>query len=540
MPASRTAADVTLEVTVDAAGRPVVRKTSHSERGRERLRREASVLRALHHPCVARLVAHQPGTEGGERPAVLDLEWAGSSTLADVGPLSADAALRLAADLADGLAHLHRRGLTHRRLAAHHVVLGARPVLCGLGGAGPAEVEARAADVAALGGLLDLLAAASATRADNPSSRVLARLAERLRHPDARCRPEADGVADVLIRMVVARDEPVGPERGPSDPVVPEPGRAPAAASPDARPGAGAGGTNTEARAGRIPAELPGPADRAARRRRLELAERIPRSLPLLAGAVAILAALVAVAPLRPRPHPPGTAPSASGGGRTGPALERTDGTGPTSPALERTDGTGPTSPTSPNGATGATGATGPTSPTESPPAPRSDATPDGGGAASTGRRGPCPPPTQEGPAAPTGGEAATGGEAVGAAAREAAGGAAVADVDGDGCAEPYVIRGERIDVNGLEYRVGRPGDVVQVADWDCNGTATPAVVRPSTGEVFVFARWATRAVALTVPAIAVVAGARGFAAPDGAACPALTVTDADGRTTTLRKGRSR
>lgn len=40
-------------------------------------------------------------------------------------------------------------------------------------------------------------------------------------------------------------------------------------------------------------------------------------------------------------------------------------------------------------------------------------------------------------------------------------------------------------------FEVGRPGDEVAIGDWDCDGTATPAVLRPGTGEVFVFSGWA-------------------------------------------------
>ena len=65
-------------------------------------------------------------------------------------------------------------------------------------------------------------------------------------------------------------------------------------------------------------------------------------------------------------------------------------------------------------------------------------------------------------------------------------------DVDGDGCPEAVRIDGAQVVVDGARYDVGAPGDAVAVADWDCDGTDTPAVVRPSTGDVFVFDAWAT------------------------------------------------
>lgn len=68
-------------------------------------------------------------------------------------------------------------------------------------------------------------------------------------------------------------------------------------------------------------------------------------------------------------------------------------------------------------------------------------------------------------------------------------------------------------------YRVGGPGDVIVLGRWTCATTALPALLRPSSGQVWVFASWArgrhdveARLVA-TVPAsrsLRVVAGPRG------------------------------
>lgn len=40
-------------------------------------------------------------------------------------------------------------------------------------------------------------------------------------------------------------------------------------------------------------------------------------------------------------------------------------------------------------------------------------------------------------------------------------------------------------------FEVGRASDDILIADFTCSGVDTPAVYRPSTGEVFVFQRWA-------------------------------------------------
>ena len=39
-------------------------------------------------------------------------------------------------------------------------------------------------------------------------------------------------------------------------------------------------------------------------------------------------------------------------------------------------------------------------------------------------------------------------------------------------------------------YAIGEPGHQLLVADWDCDGTPSPAVVAPTTGEVFTFEQW--------------------------------------------------
>jgi hypothetical protein len=63
-------------------------------------------------------------------------------------------------------------------------------------------------------------------------------------------------------------------------------------------------------------------------------------------------------------------------------------------------------------------------------------------------------------------------------------------DVDGDGCPDDVVIETGAVIVDGVRYTVGQPGDELAVGDWDCDGTATLALVRAVAGEVWVFARW--------------------------------------------------
>lgn len=64
------------------------------------------------------------------------------------------------------------------------------------------------------------------------------------------------------------------------------------------------------------------------------------------------------------------------------------------------------------------------------------------------------------------------------------------------------------------------------MGDWDCDGRATAASLRPLTGEVFVFVRWADPGESLTVPATTTVPGATGLvtADADGDGCANLSV----------------
>ncbi|MDP8988244.1 MAG: hypothetical protein M3N11_07860, partial [Actinomycetota bacterium] len=65
------------------------------------------------------------------------------------------------------------------------------------------------------------------------------------------------------------------------------------------------------------------------------------------------------------------------------------------------------------------------------------------------------------------------------------------ADVDGDGCPDRVEVSDGVVAAAGARWQVGAPDDLIVVGDWDCDGLATPAVVRPSSGQVWTFPRWA-------------------------------------------------
>lgn len=100
-----------------------------------------------------------------------------------------------------------------------------------------------------------------------------------------------------------------------------------------------------------------------------------------------------------------------------------------------------------------------------------------------------------------------------------AAHGAACAVVDPDASCQPIAIDGTTVQVGEARFEVGRPGDQVIALDWDCDGSPTPAVLRPSTGEVFLFPAWALDE-PLEVAAVAVVPQARAIHPPPGRCGP--------------------
>lgn len=103
-------------------------------------------------------------------------------------------------------------------------------------------------------------------------------------------------------------------------------------------------------------------------------------------------------------------------------------------------------------------------------------------------------------------------------------------DVDGDGCPEPVALDGRTARVGTVTVEIGQDGDVVALGDWACAGIATPAVLRPSTGEVFVFTEWSLDD-PVEIEAVSVVAAATDIAAGPGD-CPSPVVDTPDGART--------
>lgn len=556
-----------LEVTT-WRDRPVVVKTAIDEPGRHRLIRERKRFEAMRHPGVVDLL------EVGDDPVSLTCAWAGGRSLETHRPALGPSVALLAA-VAATLADLHAVGLVHGRIEASHVVVDAdgRPRLCGVAGVEPGEpTPVPADDVAGLGRLIELLIGSGSEPEPIPEwrwgrrrwtgyqRRALQTMADQAADPDPDRRPTARDLAHAFVEVVPdARLAPVshlvGTHPGPVGSARPA-GSAGSAESDasvaSAEPEGSVDGTGPkveyEEGSGREATEDGGeggssdlfewvdhegwdlgdgwPSPNSVGQEDLEGAEhtsdppsgpqpvdeflgmRLAEQRPLdgaPVGARRVEAADEAAPQHRPR-RPPA---SGDGSGRRhGAHSRRGRGTlvllvvavilvvglalsgfvGRSAKPSQVARRTQPLTPRTHDGET--------TTPAPAPAPAR---------APGLGNRGPCP--TVSAPAA---------------------------DVDGDGCAEGVVIDGSSIQAGPVKYRLGEASDRLAVGDWDCDGLATPALVRPGTGEVFVFARWATATEPLTLAPTAVVAAGATPVSDRPSRCGPLLLRTGQGATTTV------
>ena len=99
-------------------------------------------------------------------------------------------------------------------------------------------------------------------------------------------------------------------------------------------------------------------------------------------------------------------------------------------------------------------------------------------------------------------------------------------------CDQPVVVGPGLVAVGETSYRIGAEGDEVYVGDWDCDGTTTAAVVRPSSGAVFFFSEWADGDAEVVVDPVAVLGPSTGGSVDDedGDGCPDLVIDVAGSR----------
>lgn len=474
----------------------------------ERLLNAAATLGRVSHPCVVELVEVQ--TEPTVRLAT---GFVSTDSWADHPP-PADEAVARFAQLCSVLADLHESGIVHGALESRHVLVcgDGRSVVCGFGDSGPATQESVARDLAALADVADELASARPGRPiaalesvsrDLRRGRLGARTATlRLDRMDQRS--AADGTSDVSLRSRLAGvsaprrlglggrgslRKASGLRRGRSanepDPVtMPDDtaaesrlatARGTAAHMCSAHTAADVADLGRQA-AGRAAGLRAGPGSGAAEN---GWRRRLVRVSPALAGLGGLAVLGLAVVTL------------------TG---DRDTAAVPSSPS----PGTDQETPITADG---------------------SGSTADGSGSALPGSIAATAPADGAVGVGTAGSAAGTAGADGNAAAAE--------DPEPGGGAQPQAHETAagtpEVEHNGRRYAVGRPGDLVLLGDWSCDGTKTPAVLRPASGEVAVFARWPTAGSALRPDLVEIVQGAIDLAVDEATACDRLRIHTPDG-----------
>lgn len=105
-----------------------------------------------------------------------------------------------------------------------------------------------------------------------------------------------------------------------------------------------------------------------------------------------------------------------------------------------------------------------------------------------------------------------------------------------DPAARPAVVEvaGGVVSSSGRRWQVAAPDDLVVIGDWDCDGLATPAVVRPGTGHVWTYANWAEGTEGVVADAAGTVPDAISATAVTVDGCHHLEIVDTAGTTTRL------
>lgn len=544
-------------------------KEADSDEDRVRLADEAAVLRRAAHPGVVEVV------EASD--SVLRLRHCGSP-LSRLGPVAPDHAAAIVRAVAETVDALHRQRIVHRRLDADHVVVSerGRPHLVGFGAAGDGDADEIADDVAALGALLEHLLDAgadalwstphrgvrAATRRKRAMSAFRTAAASAQRH-DAAQRPSAHQFATAISEALPGLTLPTPPGLDPSR------GDAPGSAElrQSVDPTTDVGWTDFDLSFLAVDDDVVDPHDAVERN---PAAPRDP---------YAVLESLASPEPgtgSAPVPEPAPMGPGSAEDPHDDPQPTSDEEPDPIIAALRKAIESESEAQTGTEERSAAAVETGddvvPDPP--HPPRPpsiqiregRADPRPGEGRGGSSRRAlvavaivvlvvGAVAGSVIARAIDPFGADTATAGDGASSQDRASAGDRAPADEtptssttddaprtpppisegcapvavagpdgDADGCPDPVALDGRVATVGDTAVEVGRDGDLVVVADADCDGTATPVVLRPETGEVFVFPGWSLDE-AIEVPASRVVDGAVSIETDDGA-CPDVVVTD--------------
>ena len=439
-------ASVTISRSED---RLIAVKQAPAERAGE-IEREAEILGKLSHPGVVEVIdLHRRG----DGAAALHLEFVGSDNWATRPLTDPMARAGAGAALAAVVADLHDIGIAHRNLDGSHVLHGGddRPVLCSFGRSGDASPEHRREDLVALADLVW-----DEALAPGPMTGKLADLAASTRSG----RLGARELARRLDRLVGAPDQkPKGNQKPKWTRLGPAIAAGPGPAPP--RTGQGLGSD-----------QRPDPGPRPRR-----------RALTATAAGLAVMAVVLTgllggSAGGHDRADPAAAVSAASDGGDQSP--EPADqplgavGISAGAPVAEPGETAGETALTGPDKTAGETasavpGQTAVDKSGSTAPGRTTTRTPNSAGTGGTAVRAPDSADAGQ-PATGVPGSAETSPFGTGMDAEPAAG----------------LIH----DREGRRYAIGAEGDLVVIGDWDCDGEATPAIARTSTGHVVLFDRW--------------------------------------------------
>lgn len=408
------------------------------------IEREAETLRRLDHPGVVRFVDLVQTPDHGR---ALHTEFVSSDTWATRPITDPTGRAAAVAAVAEVVADLHDMGVAHCHINPSHVLHGDgdRLVLCGFRLAAEATPENRRGDLVAIADLCH-----DPAIEQGPLAAKLSALADAARAGRLDVRELARRLAMVPDKRSTAT----------------EPGR-----------------TTTDGTGRRNSRQ-----DRSRPRR---------RSLVVLAVVLCVSAAVLA-AGIRYLGQPASTPVTITAGADSpdADAGARADATDPMSSAADAASNANPTgaaatdptplpSPMYPGGTASSPG------PTSAP----STANPAGGEASAPGST---PYPSPMIPGAPIPGLAAGSSPFTGNPDRgpgSAPSGlllaaAATKPEAGPSLESAALQPGVVLEHAGNLYGVGAPGDFVKTGDWDCDGEPTPAIVRPSTGDVVLFNAW--------------------------------------------------
>jgi hypothetical protein len=97
------------------------------------------------------------------------------------------------------------------------------------------------------------------------------------------------------------------------------------------------------------------------------------------------------------------------------------------------------------------------------------------------------------------------------------------------------VVRSNVVERSGRRWAVGKTGDVVAIGRWHCDGEGVPAVLRPETGQIWVFSAWPDGDAPVAGHPARVVPEAVRLRIRHEGRCDRLDAVDAQGRSTPVR-----